>query len=289
MVSSAISLGILFGIVAMVCYGGANFLAAGLNRKNNSVVVAFWYFLLGSIMLAVVGFLFFRVPAITPLYAIAFFLLSLLSAGSLLVFYKALRVGRVSVVVPITGSWSVIAVAVGVYFLGEGISVVQYLGIGLAILGTVLIALKFGQERRSAHGRLSAGAAYAAITLIGWGIFFTSIGILSKQFGWLWPVLITSSGSTVVLAAYAAFSGVGLSFPSKSGTTMALYVVIATVALATYSIGTSLGYVSLVGPIAASAPFIAVVLAWIFLKERIDAAQALGIAFVVAGIAAIAL
>lgn len=60
-------------------------------------------------------------------------------ALGLLFYYLALESGRISVVVPLTASYPVVAALLGVVVLGERPSLTQWLGVALVVAGVVLL------------------------------------------------------------------------------------------------------------------------------------------------------
>ena len=60
-------------------------------------------------------------------------------AFGLLFYYLALREGRVSIVVSLTATYPVVAALLGYGFLGERLSLAQWLGVLLVVTGAVLL------------------------------------------------------------------------------------------------------------------------------------------------------
>ena len=220
---------------------------------------------------------------------LAFVVLSVISVTAFLAFYKGVHVGKVSVIAPISNSWSAIAVLVGILFLKESITPFLGIGIALTILGTILTSLRLKDLEELNFKGLVPGAKYAFATMLGWGTLYTSIGILSKQLGWFWPIMIITVGSTIVVFIFSLFGKVKMSYPAKLTGLMPLYVIVGTAGFLFYSLGTNMGYVSVVGPLAAAAPFITIVLARVLTKERLDPHQIVGIACILLGIIILAL
>ena len=271
----------------MICYGIYDFVSAPLTRKSGAVAVAFWYFLLISLIFLVIGLAFFKIPEFSLFDVAVFAIASVVSAFSLVMFYKGLETGLISVVVPIANAWAVVVVLVGVLFLAERVGLPQISGIAAVVAGTVVISRSSSVNKQS--GILAAGVGYAVATMLGWGIFFSMIGILSKQFGWIWPILITSIGSTVILFFYMIIVRERIDVKTLPAKTFVFYVSVGALALAAYSIGAERGYISIVSPVAASSPIVALLLARVFLRERLGAVRVFGVLLVLLGIIGIAL
>lgn len=284
---SLVVLSVVFGSASMVAYGIIDYVSSIVAKRDNLIRITFWYFLLSSALLAVMGLL-FRLPQISLLDALAFMVLPVISVLALLAFYKGMRIGKVSVVASIAGSWSVITVFVGVLFLNEAITLFLGIGIVLTILGAVLTSFKFKDLVNLKFDRFVPGVKYSVAAMLGWGVLYAAIGVISKQLGWFWPIFIISVGSTIVIFIYASISRIKTAFPTKLASLMFWYIVIGTAADLFYSLGTSKGYVSLVGPISAAAPFVAVILARVLAKEKVDTNQVIGIVCIILGLVIIA-
>lgn len=285
---SIFALGILFGIISMVTYGFTDLISSLLTKRYNITRLTFWYFVLSGIILGAISFLFFKLPKVSLLQVILLAFTSLVSVVALLSFFKGLKIGKLSIIAPISGAWSIITVLIGVMLFGESLTVMQSVGVALAILGTVLTSFKMRDLLAPRLRNLAPGSDYAIITMLLWGVFYAGIGILSKQLGWIWPVFVTTILSAVILLVYALFNGTDLSFPSKGTKLIVLWMIIGTIAFSTYGISANYGNVSLVSPIVASAPFIAVIAARLLLKEKLEVNQIIGIALILVGIFLIA-
>jgi len=67
--------------------------------------------------------------------------IGLVSIIAMLAFYKALKIGPVSVVIPLTNMYLIFPVLFGFIVLKETITITRVLGIFFAILATVLLSL----------------------------------------------------------------------------------------------------------------------------------------------------
>lgn len=275
---------IIFGVIAMAGYGLENFAFSLLSKRENAIRMMLWYFIVTSVVLGIVAVAFFKFPAISPLDIAVLLIIPFICIGAQWTFYKGLRIGKVALVAPVSESWPIIAVLFGVFFLGEGVGYLQGAGICLAIVGTILISFKLRSLARLRPESLVRGMRYALLTMLGWGAFYLMIAFLSRQLGWLWAVVLISIGSALVALAQMLLSRAKLSFPVRSSRLMFWYIAMGTVAFLAFSIGTNMGYVSLVSPIAAASPFITVLLARAILREKLDTNQIVGITCILMGI-----
>ncbi|MCL5008144.1 MAG: DMT family transporter [Candidatus Marsarchaeota archaeon] len=286
---SLLTISILFGIASMLGYGISDFFPSRLTKSAGSVNLLFWYFSISSLMLAVVGLLVSGFPIITGDDAILIVGAIALNVLGLLTFLKGLKIGKLSIIAPISGSWSVITVLIGVIFLSEALNVLEIVGIILVIFGTLLASLRIRDVLRLKRDTIISGSEYAVATMLIWGVLFALIGVLSKRIGWLSPIFIVTVGSAVVLFVYSVVGKVELKFPVKLYRMVGLWTLTGTLAFIFYSLGTNYGYISIVSPITAASAFVAVILGVIVLRERLENEQRLGIVLIIIGIILVAL
>lgn len=273
----------------MLSYGIIDYIGAILARSEGTVKITFWYFAVSSIIMAIIGLLFVKPPAIPTVYIAIFATLSVLSAFSLLAFLKGLKVGSISIVSPIASAYPIVIVFAGVLLLNEAITISLGAGIVLIILGAVFASFKMHELRKLKLSKAIPGVKYALIALFGWGILYASIGIISKSLGWFYPVFIISVGSAIALFIYSWFGKIDTAFPLKIKRNLFAYATIGTAAFLFYSIGTNIGSIAVVGPITGAAPLITVILAMALKGEKVEINQAIGIIFIISGIVILSL
>lgn len=74
--------------------------------------------------------------------------------AGLVTFYGALSVGEATVIVPLTGTYPIFTVLLSLVFLGERLTIMQWLGIVLVVLGIVLL----GAGTATTPGEASPGS-----------------------------------------------------------------------------------------------------------------------------------
>ncbi len=130
---------IKYSLIALVCWG---FWAIGsklMTRYFNTVSTAFWISFWSIVFLS--AFLILRKNLMVNsrvFYAVPIGIVSLIA---ILAFYKALKQGPTSVVMPITNMYILLPVLYGFIVLGEAITIPRILGIVCAIVATVLLSL----------------------------------------------------------------------------------------------------------------------------------------------------
>ena len=284
-----ISLGILFGIIAMLGWGIADFFVANAVRRSKVTQALLWINTISFSILFIVFLLFFRLPAL-PIGTIAFLLItSLVAFISIMAFYKGLQVGNVSVVSPVSASATVITVILSILILKESINSLQAAAIAITICGAVLASFKLHDLMKLRLKNFSKGVEYALIAMFGWGILFILIDRLVDELGWFFPFFFLIMIELFYILAYSAFAKKALSFPKNAAVFIVLSSVFETTAFLSFGFGISMENIAVVSPIAFAFPAVTIILARIFFKEILDLNQKIGIAAVLLGLVLLAI
>jgi drug/metabolite transporter (DMT)-like permease len=212
-------------------------------------------------------------------------------------FYRALSVGAMGVVAPISASAAAIPVAVGVIG-GERPAAIQIAGIAVAIVGVAVASYEppgaplaepgaaAGGGQRGQIPRASTGAGLALVAALGFGVFFVGLDKGSDH-DLLWTMVIGRSLSTAMLLIVAL--AMRPSFGMSRGDLGAVAAVglLDTGANALFAAGTTLGLVSIVSVLASLYPVTTLVLARFLLGERLHRIQRAGAAAALVGVALI--
>jgi drug/metabolite transporter (DMT)-like permease len=197
---------------------------------------------------------------------------------------------------------------------GELVSRARGFGIAAALIGVALAATHFTpsadakeenvstettRDPNTGHsylrplrrGRLTRGVGWALAASVGYGIDFWLLGIyITPVFGGIMPVWIIRLTTICALAVFAMPARQSLRLPPRK----ALWLVIIigsldTLAFLSATIGFTTEQVSVVSVLASLFSAVTVVLAWIFLREKLHWSQWLGIAIIFLGISLVKL
>ena len=201
--------------------------------------------------------------------------------------YRALELGPVAVVSPIGASFAVVGIGLAVIFLHERPTAVQLLGAGVTVVGVILVSTDLRALRAGIHER-APGLWWAVCSALGFGVAAFLLGYVSERAGWvagLWGSRIAQMLCLVPLAA-ARHRDVGRI--ARAGAVAVGLALLAGAAdilgVTTYSAGVARGQISIVLAASAVFPLVAVVLSFVFLRERLVMNQYAGIGLVVAGL-----
>jgi uncharacterized membrane protein len=274
---------IALGLAASLSWGVADFIGGLQSRRMPVVAVVLGSQLAGLALVA-------TIVAIRgePLPGGDFVVYAALSSVGgivgLTAFYKALSIGAMGVVAPLSSTAAVIPLVVGIAS-GERPSALQGFGVAVAIVGVILASREAGEEAKGS-GAVAEGAWFALVSAVGFGCFFLAIDRASED-DVLWAVCVNRgvSVSLLGLALLAIRPKVGLR-PADMRT-LAVVGVLDIAANVFFAIGSTKGLLSVVAVLASLYPVVTVVLARVVLGERLDVVQRVGAALALAGVAMI--
>jgi drug/metabolite transporter (DMT)-like permease len=199
-------------------------------------------------------------------------------------FYRAIAVGKMSVVVPIAALSAAVPVVVGIA-TGDRPDALQIIGMAVALGGAVLASRDPGGDER--EGRLAAGAALAALSALAFGGFFVLVDLASDG-GAIWASFMNRATSVTLLVFVALALRPPLRRARGQLAVLAFVGVCDVMANVAFTAATTKGLVSLVSVAASLYPVFTVMLARTFLRERVQRSQEVGVAAALSGVLLIA-
>jgi drug/metabolite transporter (DMT)-like permease len=274
--------GILLALAASLSWGFADFWAGLASRR---LPVALVILASQAVGLVFVGILVLVVRPHLPTgtqYAWGIFAGSVGILG-LFAFYRALAIGSMGIVGPISATGAVVPLAYGLA-RGERPSTLQLLGVALAVVGVVAASL---EVRGALDGRrVGAGVGFALLAALGFG---SSLIGLSKaaQGGALWAPLSMRSATVplmlvAVLMLRSSVAGVRPAWRLLVGVG-----VFDTGANVLFGFAVTRALLSVVSVLASLYPVVLVALARFLLHERIAKHQLGGVVVALTGVALI--
>lgn len=128
-----------YAFIALIGWG---FWAIGsklLTRYFNTMSTTFWISFWSIVFLTL--FMVFRRNLMFSKYVFYAIPVGLVSLVAIIAFYKALKIGPSSVVLPLTNLYVILPVIFGFVVLKEPVTLVRVIGIFLAVLAAVLLSL----------------------------------------------------------------------------------------------------------------------------------------------------
>jgi len=280
------TLSLLSGLAGMLGWGVYDFSAGVYAKTLGPYKTLFWSQLAGTLFIALLACLFiveFYIPlSIMLLLPLA----SLLYTGGYLFFMRGLEVGNISIIAAIMNIWAVVTMLIAFVFMDQRLATSQVCGV-LMIIGGAIIASLNWKEIKNKQFKLSIGVKETVIGSIFFGSFWNVSEIVSEQIGWLQATLFIKIGTIALLLFFSLLAKQTLSVDRMSTKTKLMIVLMGMIeagAIISVNFGLTVGDAILITPIASALSVVTIVMAIVFLKERVHKVQLAGIITVVIGI-----
>jgi drug/metabolite transporter (DMT)-like permease len=273
---------VLLALCASLAWGFADFGAGAATRRLPVFVVAAVSQTAGLVAVAaVVLATAHRTPSDRQFAWAAF--AGLVGVIGLSFFYRALAMGTMGIVGPITATAAIVPVAYGLG-RGERPSTLQGIGVGLAVVGVITASLEPAAEGSRRRIGVGVGFALAAAFSFGWSL----VGLSRAAPGGVAWATLTMRMAAVPVAVLLALTLQRRAPASPRGWLLLAGVGVTDVgATLLYGVATTKGLLTVVAVLSSLYPIVIVVLARVLLSERIARAQLAGVAVALAGVALI--
>jgi drug/metabolite transporter (DMT)-like permease len=204
--------------------------------------------------------------------------------AGLAAFYRALSLGTMSVVSPIAACSAVVPFVISIA-TGERPHTLAVAGAVAALAGAVLAS---AEERRSDSPERSRAILLAVVAAVALGVFIYFLGLGSREGDALSTLVGARVGSLVTLLLGAAVLRGQVRVPRASLAVVAGVGLLDVGANALFAFASGRGLLSIVSVLGSLYPVTTVLLAYVFLHERLTRVQRIGVALALAGVATIA-
>jgi drug/metabolite transporter (DMT)-like permease len=196
--------------------------------------------------------------------------------------YRALAVGAMSVVAPVSATAALLPVLLSIS-TGEAPAAAQLLGIALALCGAVLASFEPGAGGR----RAMAGAGLALVAALGFGTFFVGMDLAADD-GALWAVALNRAAAVAVLVVVVLALRPGR-LERRAVAPLAAVGALDIAANTMFAFALTLGMAAIVSVLGSLYPLATVVLARAVLHEQVTGSQRTGVLAALAGIGLVSL
>jgi len=273
---------VLLGVGSGLCWGVADFFGGLQSRRLPALAVAFWSQIAGGLALLVV--LLARGDALAPNSLAWGAGAGVFGALGLVLFYRALAIGVMSVVAPIAACGALMPVVISLA-LGEPLSLVPALGIAAALAGVVLVSI---QTTPMPAGRTSTRAALipALGAALNFGFFFACLdgGASGGATTALWTVAGARLSSLPTLVVLIAATVRRVPWPGRQLAPIIAVGVLDTTANALFAYAATYGNAAIVAVLGSLYPVATVLLGRILLGERLTLLQSSGVVVALLGV-----
>jgi drug/metabolite transporter (DMT)-like permease len=276
-------LAVVLSLLASACWGVADF-TGGLQSRRVPVVVVL-AIVEGVGLLAVLVVIAVTGEAVPGTRAILFAVgAGTAGAVALGCFYRALAIGTMSIVAPISSTGVALPVIVGIA-TGDRPSLLVSLGLVVAVVGVLLASREQHDDaEQAAAGRAAVWLALVAAAGFGSYFVFSDVAADSSV-----PWLLVFSRVLIVPVLIAVALVRRAPAPARASLlVLALAGLLDVSATGLYGLANTKGALSIVSVVGALYPVATVLLARVVLGERIRPLQQLGVAAAMLGVALIA-
>jgi drug/metabolite transporter (DMT)-like permease len=292
-----LNLGVPLGLGSGLCWGAADFFGGVQSRRLPALTVAFWSQVAGALALAVALAVEGTPPATT---GFAWGLAAGVGSGcALVLFYRGLAEGTMSVVAPVSACGAIVPVAAAL-LTGDQPGALAGLGVLAAITGVVLVSRTSGSTPRTpggtggspgGPGRAGRVLAMALGSALGFGLFyvFVAAGTTGSRGAPLWVIAGARTSSLAMLSTIALVGGgSALRWPGRRIGPVALVGIGDTGANLLFAYAATAGNLAVVGVLGSLYPVATVVLARWLLGERLTGGQNAGVVLALTGVGLLA-
>lgn len=277
-------LAVLYSFVVMVGYGVATAVSKTLVHRHGVVLATIRRQLVSAgILLCAVLFVGVNTPLNMWMVA-GGIALAVVSYGGPFFQLRALSVGLVGVIAPVTSFRIVIMSIVGFLFLGESIDITKCIMIALVVLGIIVATVDIKKIRESDIFAWSSGVPYALTAALIWGLTLPFFQIPSMVLGSLLYAFIVEVSILVTALTHAYATRVSVFSEQRSIVPEVIVGLALAISIVFFNFALETGQVSVVSSFGGASVFVSLIVGAFLYNERLYLRQYIGAGIVVVGI-----
>ena len=227
-------------------------------------------------------------------------LLGLIGAGAYYAYFTGLRIGPISVVSGVVAAYGGLTVVLSVILRGETLTLVQAFGATIATIGVILTGVAFSGGFRAMRFA-GPGVIFSVVALILFALMAITMDIALESAGWIQVLLVSRlvivvvSILAMVMLAITGRKARGEATESgpiplaKVGVMLVVAGALDATGLISFAIGLESAPTWMVGLASSFGPAVTIIVAVVFLGERLKGIQWSGLVCVAIGMVAIGL
>jgi uncharacterized membrane protein len=272
--------GILWGLISAFGYGTADFIARDVSVKLTAYRALLYIHLVSGLMMVAI-ILFDGIPASSTLDAVALCVgLSIANTVATLMLYRALSIGKISIASPVTSTFGGVALILAL-LAGDTISTGSVFSLVLMLVGIIFVSIVPDSPDTADQGNGLKGLPEAILSALLFGLYFWGIQFVVGPLGAYVPTLIGRIVTVVLLTAAARPLHQNVEAPSRSfWLKIIAAAVISTIGEVAYNLGVQGTTPGIVAVLSSLFSPVTVLLALIFLRERLARHQWIGVGII---------
>lgn len=200
-------MGSIFALIAFVAWGAGDFLIQKTTRRFGDWLSLFY--ITASAAIVLFPFVYRDIPALFAIETLPdlriLLLASIVSTVAALCLFEGLKRGKIAIIDPIFAFEVVVTALLGRIFLGEQLVPLQFICVGILVLGIILISIRSFSHFKNI--KLESGIIFAIVATLAMGAenFLNGLGARltdALMVNWFISVFIT-----LVTFSYIAFKG----------------------------------------------------------------------------------
>jgi drug/metabolite transporter (DMT)-like permease len=276
----------LLALSSAVFYGAADFFGGLTARRANTVATVLVSQFVGLVLL-LVALPFLPAATVSPRDWVWGIAAGISGSIGVALLYRALAVGTMAVVAPITAVCAAMIPVLFAFGLGERLRPLTIAGIALAFVAIVLVSQprtpSDADAEPSAKRSYPPGVLLALLAGVAVGLFFLSLARTTTGAG-MWPLIAARITSVALFGFIARATGRTVRMSASATTTAIAGGALDMLANALYMLAARVGPLSIVVTLASLYPAGTVILARLVLGERLSLVQSTGIACALAAV-----
>jgi drug/metabolite transporter (DMT)-like permease len=200
--------------------------------------------------------------------------------------YNAFSIGPVRLVAPIMGAYPILSIGWAA-MMGQSVPWDQWIAVGAVIFGVAVVS--FLSDSEESGGSQKAAIGWALLGAGGFALAF-AVGHIATQAGSELPVVLVTRLAAALGAVVLLLASKGAKLPERSAwPLLVLMGLLDAIALGIVIASGNLYRPEFAAVAASTFGMITIILAWLFLKERMTTPQWIGVAISFAGIGYLAI
>ncbi len=273
-------MGVVWGLIAAIGYGSGDFFARAVSVRLRPYHALFYIHLLSGVLLAVVVAL-TGIPATATIGALALsVVLGVINTLATLLLYRALSIGKISIVSPVVSTFGGVSLVLAL-LAGDAISPGGVFSLVLMLAGIVIVSMIRADAPDDAPDAHLRGLPEAVVTALVLGFNFWAMQFVVVPLGAYLPTLVGRIVTIILLAALARPSRQSIAPPPRQywlGISAAAFVT--TIGEVAYNVGVQGTTPGIVAVLSSLFSPVTVLLALIFLRERLARHQWVGVGII---------
>jgi drug/metabolite transporter (DMT)-like permease len=274
----------IYGLLTAAGFGTADFFVTRASRRVGPLRSLYLIQCFGLIALLALVLIRREAPPELSITWLWMLLLGAVDFAGIYCLYRSFTVGSLAICSPIAASYAVVT---GLLALATGERPPN-----LVLAGAVVLVIGVAIVARGGGGGPStvAGVPEALAAALLLGIFFWSMDRITEEMGWLWPVVINRAQMLLCALIVLARRGEATVRPEPgTGTLLLAASLLDTLGFIAFNLGLEHGFTTTTTALGSLYSAVAVVLAWLFLRERLAGRQWAGIAVILTGVLLVSL